>query len=262
MAKRKRSSRGMSKGLKIFLVVLGILGVGAGATAIATKGFKQWGEAEKLIKGGVTVETFVADSVSSGTLTLINKDDVELTATIEGGLNDDEKLILGDDKAVAATTKSELETMLNGLDFAPKQVEEIEDYACALDLCKVSTLEIALNVEYKKDSAAQGAIELPWFDAIRVNYKIGGERLILKGNSTQDKKESSYTKRINTITPLFDNINLFGLKEDETLSENNIVFATFSKAAAKDNKVEIQSIDLIRTTAGQHQNASCWVTQA
>ena len=264
MAKRKNSSRGSHKGLKIFLGILAVLGVGAGATAIATKGFKQFGEAEKYIKGGVTVDTFTVDNLQKGTgvLTLIDKDDVTLTANIQGSSSDDEKLILGDKTEVAAMTKSELEESLAIYDFAPKQVEDFENQVCALDLCKGSTLSINLNVEYKKESAGVGAKELPWFDAIRVNYKIPGSRVILTANSVEGESVATYTKRINTVTPLYENINLFTLKDDATLSENHIDFMSFSLAAAKDNTVEIQSIDLIRTTAGQHKNSLCWVTQA
>ena len=123
MAKRKNSSRGSHKGLKIFLGILVVLGVGAGATAIATKGFKQFGEVEKYIKGGITVDTFTVDNLQKGTgvLTLIDKDDVTLTANIQGSTSDDEKLILGDKTEVAAMTKSELE---EGLAIYAKLVDE------------------------------------------------------------------------------------------------------------------------------------------
>ena len=163
MAKRKRSSKGMSKGMKIFLAVLGILGVGAGATAIATKGFKQWGEAEKLIKGGVTVDTFKIDSLSGTTTTLVNKEGDELALTIGGFIGEsDEKLYLGDKETVPATTKATLETMLQDFDFSNSKIADIEKEVLALDVCKYSTMELVLNVEYKESAATSGAIELPW----------------------------------------------------------------------------------------------------
>lgn len=257
MARRRSNGH---KGLKAFLVIFLILGVGVGVTAAVTKGFKQWGEAE-MVKGGVSVDKFDVDKLQGGTLTLVNKDDVKLTATIEGEINEEEKLILGDSKEVAATTKSELETTLDGYKLAPKQVEEVEGIVLAMDLCKLSTFNISLNVEYKKDSAASGAKELPWFNAVRVNYKIANPRFILTANASGEETEVSYKKRINTVTPLYENIDLSALKDDATLTENNISFVSFSIEADKDNTIEIQSIELIRTTMAKHQNDLCWVTQ-
>lgn len=259
MSKRKSSSG--KKGLIIFLAILAVLGVGAGTTAILTKGFKQWGEAE-IVKGGVTVAKFEADKLQAGTLTLIDKDDNKLTASFEGEINDDEKLILGDSKAVAATTKSELETTLDGYELSPKQVEEVENYVLARGLCKFASFSIALNVEYDKEEKANTAVEYPWFDAIRVNYKISAPRLIMTANKAEDEAKVSYRKRINNVTSLYENIALYALKEDETMSQNNIDFVSFSLEAEKDNTVEIQSIELIRTTVNKHKNDSCWVTQA
>lgn len=263
MAKRKRSSRGMSTGLKVFLVILGILGVGAGATAIATKGFEQWGEAEKLIKGGVTVDTFKIDSLSGTTATLVNKEGDELTIAIDGFIGEnDEKLYLGDKETAPTTTKEALETMLHNFDFSNSKIADIEEEVLALDVCKYSTMELALNVEYEETAATSGAIELPWFDMVRVNYKIPASRYVVFGDQNDDKVSFSAHKRINTITPLYENISLFGLENEVTLSTNEISFTSFSIEAAKDNTIEIQSIELVRSTAGKHQNDLCWVTQA
>lgn len=259
MSKRKSSSG--KKGLIIFLAILAVLGVGAGTTAILTKGFKQWGEAE-IVKGGVTVATFNVDKLQSNQLTLIDKDDNKLLATIEGEINDEEKLILGDEKAVAATTKSELENYLDNLQLAPKQVEEVENYVLARDLCKFASFSIALNVEYDKEEKANTAVEYPWFDAVRINYKISGSRLIMTANEGDEDINVAYKKRVNNITSLYENVALFALKEEATMSENNVSFTSFSLEADKNNSVEIQSIDLIRTTANKHKNDSCWVTQA
>lgn len=259
MSKRKSSSG--KKGLIVFLSILAVLGVGAGTTAILTKGFKQWGEVE-IVKGGVTVAKFEADKLQSDTLTLIDKDDNELDVTFNGEINDADKLILGDDKTVAATTKLELESLLDGYELSPKQVEEVEGYVLARDLCKFSGMNIQLNVEYDKEEKAANAIEFPWFDAVRINYKISAPRLILQANGQEGKNEVSYNKRINNITSLYDNIALYALGENETMSHNSIDFISFSLEAEKDNTVEIQSIELIRTTANKHKNDSCWVTQA
>lgn len=262
MAKRKRSSRGMSTGLKIFLVVLGILGVGAGATAIATKGFKQWGEAEKLIKGGVTVDTFTFDALSGTSATFVNKDGDELNLGISGFVGEDEKLYLGDKETAPATTKTELESYLSGLDFSNSTIEKIENEVIALDVCKYSTMQLALNVEYKESAATSGAIELPWFDMVRINYKIPAQRYVVSGLTYGDKNEYSSTKRINTLTSLYENVHLAELKENETLSQNTVNFTSFSLEAAKDNTIEIQSVELVRSTAGKHQKDLCWVEQA
>lgn len=264
MAKRKRSSRGMSKGLKIFLVVLGILGVGAGATAIATKGFKQWGEAEKLIKGGVTVDTFKIDSASGTTATFIDKNDNELNFTFDLGEIEEksEKFVLGDKETAASLAKADLEDALEALEMSAKNIETVEDQVIGLGYAKRSSIGAVLNVEYKESEAVNSAIELPWFDMVRINYKIEAPRYIITSNAIEGKAEAHHTKRINTVTSLYENISLFGLKEDETLSENSISFMDFSLNAEKDNRITIESIELVRSTAGKHQNDLCWVTQA
>lgn len=259
---RKRSSRG--KGLKIFLVVLGVLGVGAGATAIATKGFKQWGEAEKIIKGGVTVDTFTIDSVSGTTATFIDKDDNELNFTFDLGEIEEksEKFVLGDKDTAAALAKADLEDELVALGLSAKNIEKVEDQVLGLGYAKCSYLGAILNVEYKESEAANDAVELPWFDMVRINYKIEDPRYIVTSNTIEGKAEANHKKRINTITSLYENISLFGLKEDATMSENNISFKEFSLNAEKDNRITIESIELVRSTAGKHQNDLCWVTQA
>lgn len=262
MAKRKRSSRGMSTGLKVFLVVLGILGVGAGATAIATKGFKQWGEAEKLIKGGVTVDTFTFDALSGTSATFVNKDGDELNLGISGFVGEDEKLYLGDKETAPATTKTELETYLSGLNFSNATIENIEKQVLALDVCKYSTMSLSVNVEYEEKEAASGSLELPWFDMVRINYKIPAARYVITSVTSDSKIVNSATKRINTVTSLYENIKLTSLEEKETLSTNVVGFAGFSIEAARDNTIEIQSIDFVRSTAGKHQKDLCWVTQA
>jgi len=264
MAKRKLSSEGMSKGLKIFLVVLGILGVGAGATAIATKGFKQWGEAEKLIKGGVTVGTFTIDSVSGTTATFIDKNDNELNFTFDLGEIEEksEKFVLGDKSTSPNLSKADLEDGLDALGMSAKNIEKVEDQVLGLGYAKSSYLEAILNVEYEEKEADASAIELPWFDMVRINYKIDAGRYIVTSNSVDENAEAHHTKRTNTVTSLYENISLFGLKEDETLSENNICFTGFSLDAEKDNRITIESIELVRSTAGKHQSDLCWVTQA
>ena len=262
MAKRRKSSgKGMSKGLIIFLSVVGVLGVGAGTTAIITRGFQQWGEAEAVIKGGVTVDTFTIDSLAGTTATLTNKEGDELAITIDGFIGDNEKLYLGNDETAPDTTKASLEENLAGMGFSNKTIETIENSVCALDVCKYSALEMALNVEYKEENAVSATIELPWFDMVRINYKIPAARYIISGKFNESTYRYSECKKTNTITSLYENISLFALEEDETLSVNCIEFIGFSLQAAKDNTIEIESIDLVRSTAGQHQQDLCWVTQ-
>ena len=254
----------MAKGKKVAIVLLatfGILGVAAGATAIATKGFTQWGVAEKVVKGGYAVDKFTVDSLTGSTLRLVNSDDVKLSGTIEGSIDEKEALILGDTEA-AATSKATLETLLHTYNAEPKDIEKIEGMTVAMDLVKYSKLSLTLNVEYKEASASSGAIKLPYFDAIRVNYKIPGSRMTLIGKSDGDSKKSlSYQKRTNTVTSLYENEKLFELEKEATKTENIIDFYSFSLDASKDNTMEIQSIELVRTTTS-HADDFCWVTQA
>lgn len=253
----------MAKGKTVAIVLLatfGILGVAAGATAIATKGFTQWGFAEKAVKGGYTVDKFTVESLSGTTLKIVNNDGKKLTGSFQGAI-EEEKLILGD-KEAAVTPKTTLESVLATYGTEPKDVEKIEGMTVAMDVVKYSKMSLKLDVEYKEESAQQGAVKLPYFDAIRINYKIPASRLILTGNTAGDSKKSlAYEKRTNTVTSLHEKVDLFALDKEATSSSNLIDFYTFSLDAAKDNTIEIQSIELLRTT-NDHAEDFCWVTQA
>lgn len=270
MSKRKSRRSGVSKGLIATLIIVGTLGVAAGVTAIVTKGFKQWGPAEGMIKGGVAVEKFTAKSLSDGTLVLTNglkdSDEITLTSSFAGSLkldddNKPEALFLGSDEGDATTTKTVLESTLASYKPANKDVEKIEDEVLALDVTKMSKMSIGLHVAYEEENKEQDAIEMPYFDAIRFNYKIAESRMIVTGNIGSEKQSCSYVKRSNTITELYENVSIFPVGKEETISENQVDLLSFSLKGGTNNKIEIKSVEFVRTN-NKHKGETCWFTQA
>lgn len=252
MSKRKTNKRGLG----VFLVLVAVAGVGTATAAILTKGFTSFGA----IKGEKVVSTFKADRLQDGTLRLINDDDVKITASFEGSLSDANVLTLGDKEDDAAVSKSDLQTSLLGYGVSNSDVEKIEGDVVALNVAKYSKLSLDLSVEYKKESATTGAAEFAYFDAVKINYKVPGSRGILTTNKNDSKKDYDYHKRINNVTNLSETIELFALENEETQSVNSIDMLTFSLEAAKDNTIEIKSIEFIKKAKG-HANDLCWVTQ-
>lgn len=271
MSKRKSRRSGVSKGLIATLIIVGTLGVAAGVTAIVTKGFKQWGPAEGMVKGGVAVEKFTAKSLSDGTLVLTNgladSDEITLSSSFAGSLKlDDENkieaLYLGSDEGDPTTTKTVLETTLASYKTPNADVEKIEKEVLALDVTKMSAMSLSLNVAYEEENKAQGAIEVPYFDAVRFNYKITESRLIYTADIGSGTKAScSYAKRSNTVSELYENVSLFEIGKDETVSQNQIDFLSFSLKGGNNNKIEIKSVEFVRTN-NKHKGETCWFAQA
>lgn len=269
MPKEKRSN--LSNGIKGLGISLAVLAVAAGATAVLTKGFTQWGAAERLVMGGNVVQKFVVDSVTSGEAVLVSTadEDVSFVASLtEGKLDINKKAILGDATTDASLPAADFEAMLKGCDVKLTEVGQLEEYVMDPEdeVAKVSQLSLDLWVEYDEDNLAylQNPIKVPYFNAIRFNYKISGERLITIGNTSAYAEEDeapyfSYKKRINTITNLYDNVAL--IEGTDTLLNNEIVFMSFSKLGVKDNTVEIVSIEFINTVGG-HANEFCWFSQS
>lgn len=268
MPKEKRSN--LSNGLKGLGISLAVLAVAAGATAVLTKGFTQWGAAERLVMGGNVVQKFVVDSVTSGEALFLSTadEDVGFVANLtEGKLDINKKAILGDATTEASLAAADFEAGLAGYDVKLKEVGQLEEYVMDPEdeLAKVSQLSLALWVQYDKDNIAylQNPIKVPYFNAIRFNYKISGERLITISNTSSYAQEDeapyfAYKKRINTITTLYDNVNL--IEGTDTVLNNDIVFSSYSKLGVKDNTVEIVSIEFIDTVGG-HANEFCWFSQ-
>lgn len=260
---KSKPSTGKGKKIVISLLAVAILGgVAVGTTAILTKGFTQWGIAEKAVKGGYTVDKFTVDSLKDGTLKLANSEGVKLEATFEGSINEKEALILGDKKEAASQSKEDLRTMLQSYGTEPGDVESIESMTVALNVAKFSKMSLSLDVQYDEEKSAKTDLKLPYFDAIRVNYKIDGGRMIYVGKTDgSSQKDYSFTKRTNTVTSLYENISLFSLEKESTMSSNIIDFYSFSLEASKENDIEIQSIELVRTTT-KNADKFCYVTQS
>lgn len=265
MPKEKRSN--LSNGIKGLGISLAVLAVAAGATAVLTKGFTQWGAAERLVMGGNVVQKFVVDS--SGTFVSTADEDVGFVADLtEGKLDINKKLILGDATTEASLSAADFEADLAGYDVKLTEVGQLEEYVMDPEdeVAKVSQLSLALWVEYDKDNIAylQNPIKVPYFNAIRFNYKISGERLITISNTSSYAGEDeapyfAYKKRINTITTLYENVAL--IEGTDTVLNNDIVFSSYSKLGVKDNTVEIVSIEFIDTVGG-HANEFCWFSQS
>lgn len=266
MARRRKSNRGWIAGLSI----VGVLAVITGAIAIASKGFKEWGLAERVITGGEVVMKLTADSFDEGEVIFTNgkedEDEVALVAGIEGELKVDEEdknkktLILGDDDEAGNMSKADLEEAALKMGMSAANVEKLENQVLGLGYAKASGMVLSLDVETDEDEAAKDAIELPYFDAIRVNYKIPASRVILTADNYGDNNVCSYVKRINTITSLYENLDLFDPAKNETISNNYFTFVSYSIGNDKDNTVEIESIELIKTVKG-HEKEKVWVTQ-
>ncbi len=257
---KKQRKNGLAKGFKVFLVLLAVLGVGTAVTAILTKGFKEWGVAERAIKGGTVVDKFTVDNLSHDEAQFIDAEDFKLNLAFEGSLKE-EKAILGDKTEEAAFAKEDLENGLEHYGVSDKEIEAIVEYVIEDDLCKASYLNLQFNVEFNEEEATKSMKKLPWFDTVRINYKIPAERMIITLNGNEEQNIQSHAKRINTITSLHEDIALLPLEEDATLSENNIDFMTIAKAGEVDNTLEIQSIELLRMS-NKHQNDYCWIYQA
>ena len=186
---------------------------------------------------------------------LVDKDDNELHATFDNGELMDGKFVLGDKENEPELTTDSIQQSLKNLEFSNKQIETISDAVTAMGVGKASTLNINLDVEYDEDNAANNAIELPWFDMIRVNYKIDGGRYILGANANDDIIDKFAEKRTNTITALYNNIDLADQTKESTLSVNEIEFTTFSLDGDIDNRITIDSIELLRSS--KNKNKGC-----
>ena len=186
---------------------------------------------------------------------LVDKDDNELHATFDNGELMDGKFVLGDKENEPELTTDSIQQSLKNLEFSNKQIETISDAVTAMGVGKASTLNINLDVEYDEDNAANNAIELPWFDMIRVNYKIDGRRYILGANTNGDIIDKFAEKRTNTITALNNNINLADQTKESTLSVNEIEFTTFGLDGDIDNRITIDSIELLRSS--KYKNKGC-----
>lgn len=264
MSKRKKRSARKHTGLFVTLGVLGAVVITGGVLAIVTKGFKNLGPAEKLIKGGTTVLKLDAVDFNENTGAITFKDkseDYTLTAIADLGYQseDEEHIYLGDKETDPALADTELQANMLALGLSNKNVSDIVEYATALNVAKVSNLYFDLSVDYAK-TRPTGFKEVEYFDAVRINYSIDGKRAIVTDNTEDDEHKASLTKRINTITNLYENVDLYKVEEDETLSQNRISFYTISQSAEKDNSVETLSIEFIRTGKANNDN-KCYFAQ-
>ena len=142
-----------------------------------------------------------------------------------------------------------------------KDILSFENSTVALGAAKGSFLGLTLNVEYDEDAATSAYTEVAYFDAIRINYVAPAERIILQTNSSENKHSVSYHKQIITGRTVSEDIKLTALEKDFTLSENNMSFGSFSVSNAKDNRVTIESIELLNTSKA-NANKYCWFVQA
>lgn len=261
---RKKSK----KGLVIFsLSVLGVIGVLAGASAIITKGFT------RSFKDGITgteaVMTLKADSMEEGIVTFTNgseEEEVTLQVTVQGSLAVDEEheeiktLTLGDKESSSNISRSELESDLASKNFSARAIENIESEVLGLGYAKGSSLSFTINVESDEDAVTSAYTEVAYFDAIRINYKADSSRLVVQSNANESKQTCSYDKKNFVSKTLSEDIKLLSPEEDMTLSENGITFTVFSIGNEKDNRVVIESIQLLRTSRS-HAGESCWFVQ-
>lgn len=267
MSKKRSKHARKHTGLFITLGIVGAVVITGGVLAIVTKGFKDLGPAEKIVKGGVSVLKLnaVAFDEDTGTITFKDKDeDYRLTATVDLGYQseDEEHIYLGDKETDPALTEAQLQASMQGLGLSNKNVADLVDYAVTLDAAKMSVMTFDLDVDYAK-TRPTGFKEVEYFDAVRINYHIEGKRAIVTDNVNDEEHSADYVKRINSVTNIYENINLFELDkedEDDTLSENRINFYTISEAAEKDNAVEILSIEFIRTGDANSDN-KCFFAQ-
>ena len=262
MSKKIKTKKGWIAGLSI----VGVLGVLTAAVAVVTKGFKNWGFVERILTGGETVMKLKVSALEEGVVTLTNGAEHEAVTihgeVTEGALSENGKtLTLGEAEEDAAMTKEEFETMVGELNIGESSIAYLEEQVLNEDeLCKVSTLTIPLLVEKDGDAAPLNAMVVPWFDAIRVNYRLPGQRMILSANVGVEKVNTKYAKEVNVTKAQREDINIFGTTAVETLSDNTLIFATASLGGAADNTVTIESIDLIKTVRG-HANEYCWIYQ-
>ena len=260
---RKKSK----KGLVIILSVLGVFGVLAGATAIITKGFT------KSLKDGITgtesVMKLKADSIEEGVVTFTNgseEEEVTLQATVQGSLEVDEEheeiktLTLGDNESASNISRAALESDLASKNFSARAIESIESEVLGLGYAKGSSLSFTINVEYDEDAVTSAFTEVAYFDTIRINYKAASSRLVIQANANDNKQTCSYDKKTFVSRTLSEDIKLLSPEEEMTLSENGITFTVFSIGNEKDNRVVIESIELLRTSRS-HASESCWFVQ-
>lgn len=264
MSKKKKSSnRGWIAGLSI----VGVLGILTAAIAYATKGFKKWGFIERILTGGETVMKLKMDGFNDNLIKFSNgssTEEIALYAQVDlGSLSENGKTFyLGEAEEEANMAKSDFEALVEDLNLGESTVAKIEEEILNEDaLCKVSLLSLPLTVEHDEDEAAFSASVVPWFDAIRVNYKLPGSRMILSSNVGATSAKTTYFKEANTSKMLREDIKIFNPAKNETSSENTIIFSSAALKGKADNTVIIDSIELIKTVRG-HSNDYCWLTQS
>ena len=262
---RKKAKTGLIVGLSI----LGVIGVLAGASAIITKGFT------KSLKDGITgTETVMklkaVSMTQEGVVTFSNgaeEDEVTISVNVEGScvINEETekltKLTLGNNESASNISKEDLELDLTNSGMEAKDILSFENSTVALGAAKGSFLGLTLNVEYDEDAATSAYTEVAYFDAIRINYVAPAERIILQTNSSENKHSASFHKQIITGRTVSEDIKLTALEKNFTLSENNMSFGSFSVSNAKDNRVTIESIELLNTSKA-NSNKHCWFIQA
>jgi len=258
MKKRKSSKKPAIIGASIGAVII----AGFAALAVASKGFTAWKPITDAVKGGTVVETLTANALSSGTVTFANEDaDVVASFAMSHGIyaipegaaaTADEILTLGDE-STASLTKTALETDLKtNLKMSNAKVESIEGDVLALDLGKVSTLQSYFSIDWvveENEEPGVGQVKVGYFDTVRINYKLSGSRYLISSCSDDEASLDSVSyeaeKEINTVTSDWRDISL--LEYDETLGNlaSWISLRDYSLDGANDNKMEIESIELV-----------------
>jgi len=265
MKKRKSSKTSIIIGASLgAVVVLGVAGV-----AIASKGFQNFKPITDAFKGGTVVETLQANALSEGVVTFANGDaDVVVSfgvshgsfAVPEGAAATAEEILTLGDETTAALAKADLESDLKGsLGMSNAKVASIESQVLSLDLGKVSTLFSAFTVDWaieENEEPGVGEYKVAYFDSVRVNYKLSGSRYLISSVSDDEASAASISyeadKEINTITSDWRDISLLAYDEEIGIIPSYIALRDYSLSGADDNRMVIESIELVCKTKAEH----------
>lgn len=227
--------RSKTKGILIGGLSATLLLGGLGAVAYLTNGFKDTNKVRELTKTGTVVEKLV--------------------------FTDDDNYFVIKEKS------SELEgaRLLSVDGIVEETIQSFDDFAYAIDGWEISSKD--MNKMWEKISVREKAygilatvnfhvakdeqvdthyVEIPYFDTIRVNYKIDTASLIMSHSSNDDSEKDLLTSWNFTQNGenLYQEVGIF---EGKNVADT-INFGAFTVDAVKDFELEIQSIELVNKT--------------
>ena len=239
----------------IVAAVMAVIGGGAIATSVITKGFSEWNTVTNVVKGGTVVESFNA---KDGFKATINKKSVTLTYTASNDVeNEEDKLILGNDEGTLRSLSSY--TQINKLSL--KDQRSLKDAVTYEEETYVNGDSLLIEIN-RIDEATSEYTKVGYFDTVRINYKARGQRYLLINEESyadpDDKEENAFIKKI-AVDGWIDYA-IAETNEDFPLAVSSFMLTTFSLDALEDNTLEITSLELVKKAAG-HANETVGFAQ-